>query len=229
VLYDNRAHRTSGVTADTVLSLPGTTPPFPLMLVLAGALGFVIIALLIVVILRSGSRKGPSGPGGGGPGYGPPGYGGPGPYAQHRGGSLPQASPHQGGPAQFGAQGAALGALAAPITASSDEPQVGAPGSGSQLGEATLRGAPGVFKVIAGAEVLAGSDARRCAILLEPEGVAAVHAALKLEQGKLWLRNEDGAQRTHINGHAAAMGAWLPVADSSLLRLGPVELAVSLG
>jgi hypothetical protein len=59
VLYDNKAHRMSGVTADTILELKATNAPFPLMLVLGGALGLTVIALLLVVVLRGGGKKRP--------------------------------------------------------------------------------------------------------------------------------------------------------------------------
>ncbi|HEX2673504.1 MAG TPA: hypothetical protein VHM25_21630, partial [Polyangiaceae bacterium] len=85
VVYDNKAHRTSGVTAATIIQLKGTTQPLPLLLILSAALALVVIALLIIVIVRSGGKKrggggGPPAPvvGGGGGGYGAPpgGYGG---------------------------------------------------------------------------------------------------------------------------------------------------------
>jgi hypothetical protein len=59
VLYDNKAHRMSGVTADTILELKATNAPFPLMLVLGGALALTVIALLLVVVLRGGNKKRP--------------------------------------------------------------------------------------------------------------------------------------------------------------------------
>jgi hypothetical protein len=62
VLFDNRAGRTSGATADSVLQLKGTTPPLPLLLILGGAFALVVIALLLVLMLRSGNKRRPSMP-----------------------------------------------------------------------------------------------------------------------------------------------------------------------
>lgn len=46
VIYDNKAHRTSGVTADTIIQLKGTNRPFPLEWILGGVLGVIVIAIL---------------------------------------------------------------------------------------------------------------------------------------------------------------------------------------
>src|SRR4051812_12810100 len=87
VVYDNKAHRTSGVTSTSIIQLKGTTQPLPILLILSGLLGLVVIALLIIVIVRSGGKKRGGGGGGGGGhspivaggGYGAPpgGYGAP--------------------------------------------------------------------------------------------------------------------------------------------------------
>lgn len=57
VVYDNKARRMSGVTADTVLQTKATAAPFPMLPLLGGALALVIIALLLVVLLRSGGKN----------------------------------------------------------------------------------------------------------------------------------------------------------------------------
>lgn len=57
LIYDNQAHRTSGLTADTILELKATAAPLPLMWILGGALGLVIVALLLVLVLRNGGKK----------------------------------------------------------------------------------------------------------------------------------------------------------------------------
>jgi len=59
ILYDNKAHRMSGVTAGTILELKATSAPFPVMLALGGALGLTVMVLLLVVVLRGGSKKRP--------------------------------------------------------------------------------------------------------------------------------------------------------------------------
>ncbi|MEY4551385.1 MAG: hypothetical protein RL685_7580, partial [Pseudomonadota bacterium] len=60
VIVDNRAARTSGATADTILELKATTAPFPLVWALGGLFGLTIVALLVVVVLRGGGRKAPT-------------------------------------------------------------------------------------------------------------------------------------------------------------------------
>lgn len=57
VVFDNKASRTSGVTADSILELKATTAPFPLMWALGGMFALTVIALLLVVLLRSGGRR----------------------------------------------------------------------------------------------------------------------------------------------------------------------------
>lgn len=60
VVFDNKASRTSGVTADTILELKATSAPFPLMWALGGAFGVTVIALLLVVLVRGNGRKRPA-------------------------------------------------------------------------------------------------------------------------------------------------------------------------
>jgi hypothetical protein len=59
LVYDNKAHRTSGLTADTIIELKATTAPLPLLWILGGALGLVAVALVAVVVLRGGGKKRP--------------------------------------------------------------------------------------------------------------------------------------------------------------------------
>jgi hypothetical protein len=85
IVFDNRAGRTSGVTADRIVELRGNTAPFPILWVLGGLFGVVVILLLVVVILKSGGKKRGTPPpapvvAGAMPGYGTPhpgGYGAP--------------------------------------------------------------------------------------------------------------------------------------------------------
>jgi hypothetical protein len=60
VVFDNRAARTSGVTADSILELKATAAPFPLLWVLGGLFAVTVIALLIVVLVRGNGRKRPA-------------------------------------------------------------------------------------------------------------------------------------------------------------------------
>ena len=57
VLYDNKAARTSGVTADSILQLKGSSAPFPILWVLGGLFAVVVIALLVIAVVRGGNRR----------------------------------------------------------------------------------------------------------------------------------------------------------------------------
>jgi FHA domain len=66
VVFDNKASRTSGVTADSILELKATTAPFPLMWALGGSFAVTVIALLLVVLFRGNGKRRPA-PGGSAP------------------------------------------------------------------------------------------------------------------------------------------------------------------
>lgn len=87
VVYDNRAKRASGATAETVLTLKASKKPLNLPLILLAAGIVVVVLLLVVVLLRGGgggggkrkrSQQPPPAPVVAG-GYGSPPYGGGGP------------------------------------------------------------------------------------------------------------------------------------------------------
>lgn len=84
VVYDNNAHRTSGVTTDTIIELKAKSAPLPILWILGGLFAAVVIALLILVVVRSGGRRRtaapPAAPVVAGGGYAPPGYAPPGGY-----------------------------------------------------------------------------------------------------------------------------------------------------
>jgi hypothetical protein len=84
VLYDNKAKRASGVTAETVLTLKATKKPLNLPIILGAAGLIVVILLLVIVLLRGGGGGGkgkrsnqppPAPVVAGGGGYPPPGGG----------------------------------------------------------------------------------------------------------------------------------------------------------
>ena len=58
VIYDNKASRTSGHDAKSILTLHAKAAPFNLLLVLGGAGGLVVIGLLVVVLMRGGGGGG---------------------------------------------------------------------------------------------------------------------------------------------------------------------------
>ena len=140
ILYDNKAHRTSGVTADSILQLKASSAPFPILWVLGGLFGVVVLALLVVVIVRGGGKKRGGGPppaapvvAGGAPpyggapgGYGPPPGGPPGGYA-----AAPPAGPPAGGGYGPPPAAAAPPAAAPPVN---PEFMYGGQGQGQQFG-----------------------------------------------------------------------------------------------
>ena len=57
VIYDNKAHRTTGVTASTILTLKGGAKTLDWLTIVGIAFGVVVLALLAVIALRSGGKK----------------------------------------------------------------------------------------------------------------------------------------------------------------------------
>lgn len=203
VVYDNRARRTSGVTADTIVSLKGSNAPLPILWILGSLFGVVVLTLLVVVLLKSGGKK-RSGPGPApapvvAAGRGPPAY---------------AAAPLAYGP------GPGVGPAAPPVG-------IQAYGAGSPT-SAVLSGSAGTFTLLSGQELRAGRDAAQCGIVLSEPRVSSVHATLKLESGQLLIRDENSNNGTLVNNVRLSPGVWSPVASGSLLRLGPVELSVHL-
>ncbi len=58
VIYDNKASRTSGHDAKSVLTLHAKPAPFNLLLILGGAGGLIVFGLLVVVLMRGGGGEG---------------------------------------------------------------------------------------------------------------------------------------------------------------------------
>lgn len=241
VVYDNKAHRTSGVTSSSIIQLKGTTQPLPLILILSGALALVVIALLIIVIVRSGGKKRGGGGGGGpapvvagggypppggggypGQGYGPPPGGGYGPPPGGGGGYNP---PRQGAPAVSpelmyggGAPGQVYGGQAPSPQAPPPNPY------GGHASSALLQCSAGVFTVLQGQEMRAGRDAAQCGIALAEPRISAVHCTFKLDDSGLVVRDEHSNNGTLVNNNRLSPGVWAPVPNGSIVRLGPVEL-----
>jgi len=249
VIYDNKAHRTSGVTSTSIIQLKGTTQPLPLLLILSGCLALVVIALLIIVIVRSGGKKRGGGGGGqaapvvggyGAPpggGYGAPpggGYGAPpgGGYGAPPGGGYgaPPGGGYGGPPRAQGAPpvGAELmygsGTPGQVYGGNAPSPQVPPPNPyGDNASSALLQCSAGVFTVLQGQEMRAGRDAAQCGIALAEPRISAVHATFKLESGQLIVRDEHSNNGTLVNNSRLSPGVWAPVPNGSVVRLGPVE------
>jgi hypothetical protein len=217
VIYDNKAHRTSGVTTTTIVEMKGGNAPLPILLILGSLFGLVVVALLVVVILRGGGKKRPNSGGGpapvvsggygappapqgyGGPAISPPGYGSPPGYAPP---VQPQAPPAQMPP--------------------------GSPYGGGNATTAILTGSSGVFTILAGQEARVGRDPQMCAIALNEPRVSSVHATLKLEAGHLYVRDENSNNGTLVNSNRVAPGVWSPVPAGSILRFGPIEFSAAV-
>ncbi|HMJ15843.1 MAG TPA: FHA domain-containing protein [Polyangiaceae bacterium] len=231
VLYDNKARRTSGVTADSIIQLKGSSTPFPVLYLLGGLFGLIVLALLAVLLLRGGGRKRgaapvaaqPYGYGAPPPAYAPPqpNYGAPPPQPNY--GAPPPAPPPPNPEFMYGAgPGPQYGNAAAPPPPPNP---YAAPVNASR---ATLQGSAGVFTVTVGSELKAGRDGAQCGILLSEPRVSGVHATVKIENGQLLVRDENSNNGTSVNGNRIPAGMWAPVPNGSLLRFGPVEFSVRL-
>jgi hypothetical protein len=220
VIYDNKAHRTSGVTASTIVQMKGSTAPLPLLLILGSLFGVVVVALLVVVIVRSGGKKRPGGGAGPAPvvagGYGVPpgpGYGAP---PQGYGAAPGYAPQGYGGPPAVQPQAPAP--QAAPAN----------PYGGGMATTAILTGSTGVYTILSGQEIRAGRDASQCVIALNEPRVSGVHASLKLEGGQLYVRDDNSNNGTMVNGNRLSPGLWSPVPPGSIVRFGPIEFSAAV-
>jgi len=144
VVYDNKAKRGSGVSAQTVITLKASKKPLNLPLILGAAGIIVVILLLVVVLLRGGGGGGGKGkrsnqappapvvaggpPYGGAPPYGggaPP-YGGQAPYGG-AGGGYPPAGGGYGASPQDAYAPQAYAVPPAPVAPAVPAPEVAAP------------------------------------------------------------------------------------------------------
>ncbi|HMJ54452.1 MAG TPA: FHA domain-containing protein [Polyangiaceae bacterium] len=251
VLVDNKAHRMSGVTATTVLTLKAKEKSIPVLFFIGGAFGLVVVALLLVIVLRSGKKR-PAGPApapvvAGGAPYAPAPYGGPPAGAGHGYGAAPYAPApaHGGAVPAFGAPGpfasppapgagegaygapkaAPYGATVAVQQAGSPEPYRAPSGGGAR---AVLTGAAGTYAVSPNVEMSVGRDAAKCHITLIEPRISGVHATLKLDGGQLYVRDENSNNGTLVDGNRIAPAVWTVVPAGSALRFGPVEFAIRI-
>jgi hypothetical protein len=119
VIYDNKAGRTSGHDAKSILTLKAKSAPFNALLILGIVGGVVVIALLLVVLMRGGGGGGGKRRGGAPPpapivaGGGTPPYGGPPPPANYS--ATPLQAAQAAGPVVI-APSAAPGLVSAPVS-----------------------------------------------------------------------------------------------------------------
>ena len=210
VIYDNKAHRTSGVTASTVLTLHAAEKALPWLWIIGGAFGLVVIALLAAMLLRGGKRPPPARP-----------------APVVAGGYVPQAPMPGPAPAPQPYGGSPYAPAAGPV----GYPPVGYPPVGAAAGpasRATLSGSSGVYTVMPGFEMRIGRDPAQCQIVLGESRVSSVHAVLKMESGQLYVRDEQSNNGTFINASRLAAGVWTPVPSGAVVRFGPIDLNVRL-
>ena len=210
VIYDNKAHRASGVTATTIIRMKGSTAPLPLLLILGGLLGLVVVALLVVVIVRGGGKKRP---------------GGAGPAPVVAGGYSPPPQPQGYAPQGYAPQGYG----APPVHPQAPMPQ--SPPANPYGGGGTtaiLTGASGVYTILTGQEARIGRDPGQCLIALNEPRISGVHASLKIEGGQLYVRDENSNNGTLVNGNRLSPGVWSPVPPGSILRFGPIEFSAAV-
>ncbi len=132
IILDNKAYRSSGRDAKTILTLKAKKAPLNVILVAAAVAGGVVILLLLIVLLRGGGggggrRRGGNAPApvvAGGPGYGG-GYGGGGPQGGGYGGGAPPGGYGGQGPGGYGGGAPPGGGYGA--SADGAAPPVGAP------------------------------------------------------------------------------------------------------
>jgi len=258
VVYDNKAHRASGVTAATILTLRAREKSLPLLLIVGAAFGAVVLLLLVIIVFRSGKKRPAAAPApvvAGGAPYtpGPPAYGGMGGYGAGPYGASPAPAPAAPAPT-FGAPGPFASPAPAPVApgAHADFMYGGQPGAQYGLtvaqpsphaapppspygqapvgaaARAVLSGAAGTYTVTPGMEMIVGRDSAKCHISLTEPRVSGVHATLKVEGGLLYVRDEQSNNGTFVDGHRLAPNVWTVAPSGGLLRFGPVEFNVRL-
>lgn len=183
VVYDNKARRMSGLTADTVVQTKARTAPFPVLMLAGGGVAVLVIALLLIVLLRSGqSRK--------------------------RGGGV--ASPR-----------------VAPAPSPARPPVASEPPAPANPSRAVLRGDGGVFTVIPGTKMRVGRDPSSAILIAQP-AVSSFHASVKLEGGRLLVKDERSNNGTFVGGVRIAAGHWTEVPHGGFVKFGPEEFRVRL-
>ena len=138
-----------------------------------------------------------------------------------------------GAPPQYGLTGAQPAQDPMPPDPYAQGPGMGGgmPGGGpimSGASRATLSGSAGTYTVVPGFEMLAGRDASRCQIVLSEPRVSGVHARVKLENGQLFVLDEQSNNGTFVDNQRLAPQTWMLAGHGSVVRFGPVDFSVRL-
>jgi pSer/pThr/pTyr-binding forkhead associated (FHA) protein len=99
------------------------------------------------------------------------------------------------------------------------------PGGGTR---AVLTGTGGTYTVSPNLEMSVGRDAAKCHITLTEPRVSGVHATLKLDQGQLYVRDENSNNGTFVDGHRLSAGVWTVAPAGSSLKFGPAEFNIRI-
>jgi hypothetical protein len=91
---------------------------------------------------------------------------------------------------------------------------------------AVLSGGGALYTIKAGEPAKVGRDPRECAVTLNDSKVSAVHAMLRWEGAKLWVRDEGSNNGTFVDALRLNPGDWVPVRAGATLRFGPIEFNV---
>jgi hypothetical protein len=189
VLYDNKAARTSGVTADSIVQVPARSAPLPLLFIMGGLLGLTVIGLVVVLVTRGGGNK------------------------KRASNQRAPSAPVMAGPAPVVAGGYGGPAMGAP-------PMI--------VNQAVLQGPFGALTVLPHMEMRLGRDGTSCALLVSDPSVSSFHATLKLENGQLFVRDENSNNGTFVGGNRLMPGQWTHLAHGGSVRFGPLEFSIRL-
>lgn len=92
---------------------------------------------------------------------------------------------------------------------------------------AILVGPAGRFTVLAPADLRCGRDGSRCAAVLNHPQVSGLHATFRVENSRLFVRDEGSTSGTRVNGRSLESGKWEPLQEGDEVSLGPEKLRVS--
>jgi hypothetical protein len=112
------------------------------------------------------------------------------------------------------------------------QPAQGAP-AGNAYGQpagsrAVLSGVAGTYGVAPGVEMKVGRDAAKCHISLSEPRISGVHATVKMENGQLYVRDEQSNNGSFVDGHRLAPNVWTVAPAGGVLKFGPVEFNVRI-